>query len=231
MWAINDGIFPSRCDDLKLFAQIAADGAAVSRDCAVAQTKAVKNAAVSIGHIGIAGFGGFGAAVKAVGVFHDEFAPTHQTKTRTALIAEFGLNLVKVFRQLLIAFEFLAGDVGYHFFAGGLYDKVTAVAVFNAQQLRAHGVKTTRFVPELSRLHHRHSQLNRARAVHLFTNDGFNFADHAQAQRHVVVDASAQALDHPGAHHQLLADDICVGWGFFQSGDQKLRGFHGRGGQ
>jgi hypothetical protein len=60
------------------------------------------------------------------------------------------------------------------------------------------------------------SQLNRASAIHFFTHDRLDLANHAQADRHVGIDAGARALDHSGAHHQLVADDFGVGRGFFR---------------
>jgi hypothetical protein len=38
-----------------------------------------------------------------------------------------------------------------------------------------------------------------------------------------------EPLDHAGAHHQPVADDLGVGGGFLERGDEGLRGFHGRG--
>ena len=40
--------------------------------------------------------------VKAVGVFHDEFAAAHQAETRPDLITKLGLDLVQIERQLAV---------------------------------------------------------------------------------------------------------------------------------
>jgi hypothetical protein len=61
----------------------------------------------------------------------------------------------------------------------------------------------------------------RAGLVHFFTHDRFDLADHAQAHRHVGINARTQALDHAGAHHQLVADDLGVGRRFFKGGNKK----------
>ena len=104
------------------------------------------------------------------------------------------MYLVEIFRQLFVAAQFLAGDVGHHFFAGGLNDEIARVSVLDAQQLGAHFFKAARLLPELGGLHHRHGHLDGTGAVHLLAHDGLDLADHAQAHGHVVVDAGAQAL-------------------------------------
>ena len=101
------------------------------------------------------------------------------------------------------------------------------MAVFDAKQLIAHGVKAISFLPIFSRLNHGHGHFYRACAVHFLTHNGFYLAYDAQTHGHVSVDACTQFFDHTGAHHQLVAGDFSVGWGFFEGGDEELRGFHG----
>ena len=225
--AIDDGVFTRGGNHLELFAQVTANRTAVGGHGAVAQAEAVEDGAVSLRHHLVAGLGGCGVAVKAVGVLHDELSPTHQPKAGAALVTEFGLDLVEVFRQLLVAAQFLAGNVGDHLFAGGLDHKVAAMAVLDAQQLRAHFFKAAGLLPQLRGLHHRHGHLNGARAVHLLANNGLNLADHPQAHGHVGVDARAQLFDHAGAHHQLMAGHLGVSGGFLEGRDEELGGFHG----
>ena len=131
--AIDDRIFARGGNHLKLFAQVTTDSTAVCGHCTVLQAKTVEDFSVGIRHHLVAGLGGGDVPVKAVGVFHGELAPAHQTKTGTALVAELGLDLVEIFRQLLVAANFLAGDVGDDFFARRLHNKVTTVTVFDAQ--------------------------------------------------------------------------------------------------
>ena len=184
---VGNGVFTRGSNHLKLFAQIAANGTAVGGHNAVGQTKAVKNAAVGLGHHLVTGLGTIDITVKAVGVLHGEFAATHQAKAWAAFVAEFGLNLVEILGQLLVALDFLARNVGHHLFAGGLQHKVARVPVFDAQQLGAHLVKAAGFLPQLGRLHHRHAEFNRTGAVHFLAHDGLHLADHAQAHGHVGV--------------------------------------------
>ena len=130
--AINDGVFAGGGNHLELFREVATDSAAVGRHGAVPQAKAVEDGAVSRGHGLIAEFGRFQVAVKTVGIFHDEFARTHHAKTRAAFVAELGLYVVKIARQLFVTFDLLARDVGHHLFAGRLDDEVAVMPVFHA---------------------------------------------------------------------------------------------------
>ena len=220
--AIDDGVFASGGHHLKFLGQIAANGAAVGGHGTVLQAEAVKDATVSLRHVLVAELRGCTRAVKAVGVFHDELAATHEAKAGAAFVTEFGLDLVEIFRQLLVAAQLLAGDVGHHFFAGGLNHEVAAMAVFDAQQLGAHFLEAPGFLPQLGGLHHRHGQLHRHGTVHFLAHDGFDLANDAQAHGHVGVDASTQFFDHARTHHQLMAGHFSVGRGFFEGGDEEL---------
>ena len=158
-------------------------------------------------------------AIKAVSVFHDELTTPHQAKAGATFVAEFGLNLVEVFGQLFVAAQFLAGHIRDHFFAGGLHHKVTAMAVLDAQKLWAHLFKAPCFLPQFGGLNHRHGHFDGTCTVHFFAHDGFYFANDAQSHGHVVVNASTQALDHAGAHHELMAHHLSVCWRFFEGGN------------
>ena len=220
--AVNDGVFAGGGHHLKFLGQIAANRAAVGGHGAVLQAKAVEDAAVGLRHVLVADLRGRAGAVKAVGVFHDELAAAHQAKAGAAFVTELGLNLVEIFRQLLVAAQFLAGDVGHHFFAGGLDHKVAAMPVFDAQQLGAHFLEAPGFLPQLGGLHHRHGQLDRHGAVHFLAHDGLHLANDAQTHGHVGVDASTEFFDHAGSHHQLVAGHFGVSGGFFEGGDEEL---------
>ena len=178
MRAIHNRVFTRGGDHLELFREVAANRAAVGGHSAVPQAEAVKNRAIGFRHVLVAELGGVKVSVEAVGVFHGELAPAHQAKTRAPLVAEFGLNMVEVARQLFVAFDLLARNVGDHFFTGGLDDEVAVMPVFDAQQLRPIGLETPALLPQLGRLHHWHQKLHGTGAVHLFTDDGLDLADH-----------------------------------------------------
>jgi hypothetical protein len=108
----------------------------------------------------------------------------------------------------------------------GWIDEVAVVPVLDAQQLGAHLVEAAGLLPEFGGLHHGHREFDGAGAVHLLAHDRLDLADHAQAHRHVRVDARAELLDHAGAHHQPMARDLGVGGRFLEGGDQELGSFH-----
>ena len=205
---------------------VSADGAGVGRNRTKGQAHALEDSNVGGIHRLVALAGGFDIAIERVRVLHRELAPAHHAEARPALVAKFGLDVIEIFRQRAVTAQLLARDVGDDFFAGRLDDEVAVVAVFHAQQLGPVLLKAPGLLPQLGWLHDRHQQLDSAGPIHLFANDRFDFANHPQAHRHVAVDAGAEPLDEPGAHHQLMADDLSVGGGFLECGYEELGGFH-----
>ena len=165
--------------------------------------------------------------MEGISVFHDELACTHHAEARAHFVAEFGLDVVKVFRQLFVAVDFFAHDVGDDFLAGRAHAEIAVVAVFQAQQFFTVKFPAAGFLPQLGRLHHRHQQLHAARARHFFAHDVFDFAQHAQPHRHPSIKAGRVGFNQTGANHQLVAGKRGFGRGFFQGGNEKLAGFHG----
>ena len=60
-------------------------------------------------------------------------------------------------------------------------------------------------------------------------HDLLDLAQHAQTQRQPGVDAGGLLLDHAGAQHQLVRDDLRVRRRFLQRGQEIARQAHGRG--
>ena len=158
--------------------------------------------------------------MEGVGVLHDELARAHDAKARPHLVAELGLDLVEVHRQLAVALELAPRDVGDHFLVRGPGDEVALVPILEAQQLRPVLAPAARLLPQLRRLHHRHHQLERAGAVHLLADDALDLLQHPQAQRQPAVQPRRQAPDEPGAQHQLVADDLRLGGGLLHGVDR-----------
>ena len=130
-------------------------------------------------------------------------------------------------RQLAVALDVTPDGVGDDLLVRRADDEFALVPILEAQQLGAVLLPATRFLPQLGRLHGRHQQFQCASLVHFFTNDVFNLAQYAQAERHPGVDAGSGALDVAGAQHHFLADDLGVCRGFLQSGEKELRSAHG----
>jgi hypothetical protein len=78
--------------------------------------------------------------MKGVGVFHDELARSHHTKTRSAFITKLGLNLVNIYWQLFVTAELIANKVGDNFFMSRPKAEVAHVSILEALQLVTHDV-------------------------------------------------------------------------------------------
>ena len=76
----------------------------------------------------------------------------HHAETRADLVAELGLDLVEVHRQLAVALQLAARDVGDDFLVRRPGDEIALVPVLDAQQLRAVLGPAAGFLPELGRL-------------------------------------------------------------------------------
>lgn len=203
-----------------------ADRAGVGRHGAELQAQALENALVGGVHDVVAALGAGLVAVERVGVLHGELAPAHQPEAGAAFVAELGLDMVEVQRQLAVALDLVARDVRDHFFRGRLQDEIALVAVLDAQQLRAVLFPAAGLHPEFGRLHHRHQQLDGAGCVHFLADNALDLTDDLQPQRHVGVDSARQLANHAGPRHQLVAGDLGLGRGFFQSVQVVLGGAH-----
>ena len=119
--------------------------------------------------------------------------------------------------KLAPALDFLTRHIRNDLFGSRLDHEVAHVAVLDAQKLRTVLFPAAGFLPEFRRLNHRHQELNRPRANHFLADDFLDLADHAQTEGHVGIDARGKLLDHAGADHVLLADDVGISGGFFET--------------
>ncbi len=164
--------------------------------------------------------------IERIRILHDEFARSHHAEARANLVAELGLDVVEVHRQLPVALQVLARDVGDHFLGRRLQDEIALMAILEPQQLGAILVPASRFLPELGRLDDRHQELDGAGPIHFFTHDRFDLAQHAQSQRHPGVDPGGKPLDHAGAQHQAMAGELGLGGSFLERRKKKPRYVH-----
>ena len=222
----RDGVLARIRQHVELLRGIAADGAAVGLHRAEVQAQAGEDARVGRMHVAVFTHQILVGDVEGVRILHHELARTHHAETRTDLVAELGLDLVEVDRQLLVAGELLAREVGHRFFGRGAVAEVLLLAVGDLQQLAAELLPAARLFPQLARLDGRHDHFDRAGAVHFLADDGFHLAQHAQAQRRPGVQAGGQLADHAGAQHQLVADQFGVGRGFLGGAEMELRQAH-----
>jgi hypothetical protein len=222
------GAFAGLGQDDELVAEVAADRAGVGAHRHRLQAHAREQ--VQIGHehavVGLAR--ALGVEVEAVGVLHQELAAAHHAEARAALVAELPLDVVEVLGQVLVALHRSPEDLGDHFLVGGPVQQLALVAVDDAQHLGTVGVVAARLAPQVGQLQGRHQQLDGPGPVHLLADDLLDLVEHLQAQRQPGVDARRLLADHARAQHQLVRDDLGVGGGFFQNGQEIARQAHGR---
>ena len=121
--------------------------------------------------------------MKGIRVLHQKLTRTHDAETRPDLVTELRLDLVEIDRQLLVAFKLTAGEIGDDFFGSRRIAEFLCLAIIDLQQLRAEFLPAFAFFPQFPGLDGRHQHLDRTGAIHLLTHDGFDLAQHAQAQR------------------------------------------------
>ena len=125
----------------------AANRAVVSNHWAEVEAQACENTRIGVVHALVSLFERGFVQVEGVGIFHDELTRAHHAKARANLITEFGLNLVEVHRQLLVAGDLFAHQVSDDFFMSGAYAVIALVAIFQTQQFRAVLLPAARLLP------------------------------------------------------------------------------------
>ena len=136
VWAREDCIFPGVGEDHEFVRLGTADITGVGLDLGIAETATFKYPAVSLLHRAVGFVEVFGVGVEGVGVLHDEFSTTHETKPGPYFVAEFGLDLEEVDRQLAIRRNGSSHHVGNHFLVCRTEAEISFVAVVHPQQLR-----------------------------------------------------------------------------------------------
>ena len=125
----------------------AADRAGISLYRAEVQPHAAEDFTVSGVHRIVGFLQRFLRSMERVRIFHQEFAGAHHAETRTHFVAEFGLDLIEVQRQLLIGVQLVADQVGDDLFVGWAEDERTIATIGNAQQFRAVLLPATALLP------------------------------------------------------------------------------------
>ena len=213
-----DVVFAGGGEHVELVGGAAADRAGIRLDRAVLKPQAIKDGAIGAVHDLVGLIQGLGVQVEGIGILHDELPGPHHTKSGPSLVAEFGLDLVEVGGQFLVAFELVADQVGDDFLVRGSEAEVATVAVVHAQQLATVLGPTSGFLPQFSGLDSRHQHFLGAALVHFFPHNPLYLAQGAKPHRQPGIEAGGQFADHAGAQHQLVADDLGVGGGLSEGG-------------
>ena len=223
----GDRILAGIRQHVKLVRAGAADGTGVGRDRPEAQAEAREDPAVGLVHHPIRLFETRVVDVERVGVLHDELARPHHAEAGADLVAELGLDLVEVERQLAVAADLPARDVGDHLFVRRPEAEVALVPVTDLEHLRAEHVPPAGLLPQLGGLDRRHEQLDGAAAVHFLAYYGFDPAQHPEPERHPGVEPAPEPADEARAQHQGMAREFRLRRGLLQGRDEVLTDAHG----
>ena len=165
--------------------------------------------------------------IEGVIVLHQEFPAAHHAKPRPHLVAKLPLNLIQVLRQIAVAPDRLAEDVGDHFLVGRAEQHVAVVPVGDAQHLTAIVLVASAFAPKVGRLDRRHQHFLAAGRVHFLAHDVLNAFQHAIAERQPTINAGARLPYHAGAQHQPMRDDLSLARIFLECREKVTGQAHG----
>ncbi len=195
---------------------VAADLAGVGHDGQGPEADALADAGVGGLLLVVALLQGLLGGGEGVAVLHDELAPTHESEARTKLVSELVLDVVEGQRELLVAAQLVADEVGEGLLVGGAERELVVVAVGDAHELGAVGVPAAALVPERGVGEDRGEHLLRVDGLHLVADDVLDLAQRAPGERQVGVEAGGAAADHAGAQQQAVARELGLGGVFLK---------------
>ena len=120
--------------------------------------------------------------MEAVTVLHPKLPTPHNSKPRSYLIPEFGLDLEEMEGKLPVGPDFLSHQMGDHLFVGRPKAEIPFMAIANTQQLLPILVPPSTLLPKLRRDDHGQKYLLSPDFLHLLTNDLLDLADYPEAQ-------------------------------------------------
>ncbi|MNI10208.1 hypothetical protein D3C73_633110 [compost metagenome] len=184
----------------------------------VDKTAAVKNPLIRLIHPAVCLIEPFPAGVKRVGILHQELSPPHQTGTGTALIAEFGLDLIDGNWQFPVRANFAPHKRSDDLFMGWPQHKFTVMTVAQLHQFFSVDLIALRCLPQLCRLHGRHQHFLRTGGVHFLPHDSFNLAQDPPPQGQIRINSGCQLADISGTQQQLVVNGLRLRRRFPQGG-------------
>src|SRR5689334_11157419 len=120
---------------MKLVGSGAANAAGIRRDRPESEAQAPEDTAVAVVHGSVGVVETLFAGVEGIGVLHEELPAAHHAEARSNLVAELGLDLVKIERQLTVAFDLPPHHVAYDFLVCGTEAVIAHVPIFEAKKL------------------------------------------------------------------------------------------------
>ena len=201
-------------------AEIAADGAGIGRHGDRLQAHAGVGPKVGHEHDVVGALGALEVEIEAVAVLHQELAPAHDAEAGPDLVPELPLDVVEVARQVAVAPDVVAHDLGDLLLVRGAVEHVALVTVRDAQHLRPIGIVTPALAPQVGALERGHQHGMSAGCLHLLVHDVLDVLQHPEPQRQPGIDAGRGLADHAGAQHQAMGDDRGLGRRVLQRGQE-----------
>ena len=169
--------------------------------------------------------------MKAVGVFHQEFARTQNSKPGTFFVAKLCLNLIDGQRHLPVAADMARHQVCHDLFVRWTKSKMhvaIAAAHVEIDQHVSEGLFSSRPFEQIDWLEGWHQDFKGTGPIHFLSNDGFRLLQRANAQGKIRVGPGHQLPDETGSKHELMTGDFGVRRNFLHRRDKCLRPAHSR---
>ena len=142
--------------------------------------------------------------VERVRILHHELPHPQQPRLRARLVSKLARNLIPDLRQLLVAAQFLARDLGHDFFFRHAEAHVGAFAVLQAKQIVAHQRPASTRLPNLARMQRGHKKLL-PDPVHLLAHNGDDLVERPVSEKKIRVNTRRQLPNVARPHEKLVA--------------------------
>ena len=166
-------------------------------------------------------------AIAGVAVLHHELAHPDQAAARPGLVAELRLEVVDDERQLAVAPDDVAQQVGDDLLVRHRQDHVPVRAILEASHLRADGVVAPGLAPQVRRVDDRHLHLLAADRVELLPDDLLHPLVDPEPERQQRVDPGAQLAHVAGPQQQPVGRHLGLGGIVAERGEEQVGQTHG----
>ena len=207
---------------LELVRQRAADGAGVGLDRAELQPAAREDARVRVVHVLVLALGVGLVDVERVGVLHDELAPAHEAGARPQLVAELGLDLVEVQRQLPLAAHVARTSAQITSSCVGPMTKSPPLRSLKRNSCSPYFSQRPDSCHSSAGMTAGRNTSEQPAAVQLLADDAFDLGHHPPAERQERIDPGRHLAQVAAAHHEDVRRDLRFRRGFLEGRDQGL---------
>ncbi len=166
--------------------------------------------------------------VQAVAVLHRKLAHPDQPGPRPRVVAPFRLDVVDEARELAIGANLPAHQIRHHLFMGHRQHQIAARPIAQPRHLGPDLIPAAGFLPECSRVDHRHRHFLAADRVDFLPHQVLDLRQRAARQRQVAEEAGGKLPDEPGADQQFVAGTLRLGGTFTQGLAEQLAHAHVR---